>query len=460
MAKVPCDRIWVMKKLSLLFLLAIVGCGPAPTVQKRLSNSYIDSSTGTPVRLKAATETCDRTEGEFSYTLNYPSAIGRLTYKLVGAEPANDFLFLDSIAFEGEFERKLNIVNERRGKLYGSVSEKVIKPATALKLCPDQTYAYYSYEDASLKALMAIENSYRTMEKYVQNISPVKLLIAPIFHQKVIRQVRDELVHEKKTLVNNALYIPKDKTIVFLPVGVNEDGIAPFNGIPFWDVPLIGGHEYGHHIFSELTGNTNTSTRASSGPCFDNRQSLMPFSSTLNGRVINSDLVMNALDEAAADILAYYTLDNKLHNLHQMFCLAMNREVDSPIWVSNQRKTLNEETLDKFFNTEEVKISSCLYEVDFQDIHILGANVANFFHSLFEDMKLTKDQRMTLIIEWIKSLKRFNDDLNNRQPRRLLLEAIQNMLTSIRPYVEESGFDLCQKLSDRAPVLSAKNSCN
>lgn len=444
-----------MKFILILGAIFIAGCGISNKSTSNSRERYINSSSGSPLPLLPATKQCTSTSGEFEYEINFegisPIKVNVGTSNLTNLSPV-----ISSIDYAGEKEY---IEKVRTNRNFGRVRVKEISKPSQIKLCPNSKYQSGSYEDVALKASFVISQMFEVVKPIYQNFKPLNLKIAPIIHRTLIEKKGGEELRNKRILVSNALYSTSESAIIILPKGINEDGTISKS---LWDVPLVTAHEFGHHITASLLNRDDEGfQKFSSGLCFDNRFGNM---TVLNygeeNRKVSGRHIYKILDEAAADLFAYYGIDKNLHNLQYMPCLAMNRDVSSSTFMNGERKILDRQILANYFSEKNLDIKSCLLEVDYQDEHIIGAILANTIYNLLAQISISHQQKIKLLIDWLKEVgqtKKIVKKISNVDLIPAFLNILVAQLSNQYPHLNPK---FCGIISNQTPIYLDKYSCN
>lgn len=391
----------------LMALTFIVSCGPGQLVNKK-KKVYGERSLGIPLSLIHSQKKCsDQSQAQF-HQLSLLSRGEKTDYEVDFSQQSH---FVEKNEYAGEFHGKQQLLL--------LMLPQVVKAPKALKICPvEQNYEPNSYQDAALSILAPIKNFEKKYAQTVEalKLEPVKIRTAPLM--KLGNQY----------LINNAFYYSGTNEITFLPQGYDseEDKTLPFNGIPFWRFPMVSLHEYGHHIFTQLLKRARSLENLPPSEnkvqlCFDNGDELhgVQKDSDSDKRSVDTPmLAIGAINEAFADIFAYYS-DESGRGLDKMGCMSRSRDVESFYFLNLQRKRLTPEGLSDFLNEEVVEYTGCGSDVDFQDIHIVGAVFARAIYRALVYKPLTDEQKIKIIIDGVK---RFTSQVGDLSDNKEVLE--------------------------------------
>ncbi len=422
-----------MKKFILLNIVILVAysCGKKTTNK---SSRYVKKSIGTPIPLKFSKQSC-------LGSLDISDSIAKTDLYLQGdyssnvSIPINDKLMINSIKMGNEifsFRDDLEIKNSGKNYSY----------------CPDiDFYQKDTYEDATRSVETAL-SKFKT--KFADNLMElnlpdIKLWVAPMIEIKSIYREKNTKYDIRQFLINNAFYSYELGAMAFLPQGYQEDGDElPFDGVPLWKIPMVALHEYGHHIFEILIKDKWDyvfSKKTGVNPCIDPRGFVEKANKAVfDERVINFELVRGALHEGFADLVSSL-LGTDYASLENIGCMEGNREVHVARFTNWSDKTLDQDALDEFLSDTEAFYFGCGLDVDYQDIHIIGAIFARHVHVLFEELALTPEQRFELLVDWAKNLNKLKINTQSGNEKYNLKLTIMSMLT-----VAQKKFSLTDKV--------------
>lgn len=405
-----------MFRLSLILSLSMVliACGAQKVERAELT--FTETSEGTPKTYRFIEKSCDKLSAENLPTNPEIKLFNAGKYHTVEMESVSSNLIVNQLLLGGEVEEG----RLRNGGL------KELQPAKKFQYCfqPDELKEDH-FEDAALSILDPIikfEKRYKDLVTKNQ-IQPVNIRVLPRYHRLKPKAGRAANVIERRQLINNAFYSGSRKEIVFLPQGATKIGFIPFGGVPLWKHPMVPMHEYGHHVFRELTETQNKLALHTTPDsfCIDNRDTTFGYTYEHRGhyfvsdhkRKVNTKVAINALNEGFADIFSYYGNEKK-NDLKRFGCMFMSRDVNSFFFMSavnrkeigdEHKKILTQEALDSFLNESKKETKACNVETNFQNIHTIGAIYAHAFDKMLKQTKASKLEKLNILLSWLRKMK-------------------------------------------------------
>jgi len=444
-----------MKLFTLVSILTLFGCGMPSVDRVKVEESYVDSSTGTPILLEQDKRSCDES-GLFKFKL-----FKKLSdYNLI--ELSSSF---ETYSFEekGSLRNKMILGGEiidrlslssRSGKITSKRIEKI--NGKSYEMCVGKDFTDKEYlESVALKvdhALISVENKVKGT-RLSRFLKPINIRIHPKFSKEEVIISGSKKRTESKTLINNALFNYEFNEMIILPQGTNKNGIIPFNGVPLWDVPLVIAHEYGHYVFSKLYSsyfkNVAPYKISRAHLCYDNthkskdpktkitdhskeeakdenteQEYLFKFdteSKRSNGerggkntvsvtdssfyRTVDENTIIGAFNEGFADLFARYTMDDQ-YTVNGLGCLTKSRDVYSKNFLSGTEKVFTKEVINSFLSRIKESSESCFKNTNFQSLHSIGAIFAYGIDFLYTKLGLTKEEKLNEITKWVQSVNR------------------------------------------------------
>lgn len=433
--------------LYLTLVGLVVACGPTPKPKKKKTIVKAKESVGIPYKVNYSSQSCS---------------------KFMHATPPKTDLYIrgqySDVSLQYLFKSNIYSDVKLGGKYKNAIPEwfhlirdKVVDPVD-FKLCRTlEPYKDKTYEDAAVSALYPLlkfeKQFYEIIEKY--NPSEVELNIQP-----EIAIISDADVNIK---VNNAYYY--SNVITFLPQGVTRfegNDYIPFGGVPLWKIPMVVMHEYGHHLFAtifyhgdiHLHSDESIADVHDSGPCFNPAPEGEILASEIKKRTLDKNLARRALNEGFADIFAYYGSEEG-RSLLGLGCFTNSRDVESHIFRNGDLKKLNADALKEFLNEKTVHYSGCGTDVDFQDIHIVGAVYAHAIHTTLNKLVTTDEQKLEFIFDWVAKIGK--SYLSYKKPEQVLAGAVNAFIEVLRDKKVYSTYR-CQKMQGFFPGLTL-NEC-
>jgi hypothetical protein len=402
-----------MHYLLLILALVISSCGKkdsyAPT-----KDSFVKRSIGRAIPMTKIHPTCDRVAQSTSKEFGILRFIaGQMLGEQIDFSPiiqgttfsAKNTSFFHKVSYAGKYELHYQINSYEQETYLGG---KQLAKDKNLNVCPGSDYTSYpnSFEDASLASVVGIQMAKEQIQLAAPSIklNPVKLVIGPDY--KLVYKTTYRVQGKKKGMahiafVNNAFYNGGSGEIVFLPQGYVNKETLPFGGIPLWKIPMVGAHEYGHHVFKEIVVGKAMQNHQQSFHekfCWDSRRHHHEGSiSRASGR---GDTV-GAFNEGFADLIAFYALGPEVGSLKSIECMEKNREVNVAHFANGEAKQLSTDSYFKFMLGGDSP-NSCLAP-DYTDIHIIGAIFAHHFDILMTKLELGSQKKLKALLSWAKN---------------------------------------------------------
>lgn len=425
-----------MKKLSTVaVLLALVSCGKqvhekksGVTSPRKVSASHFSQN---PVQLKSMNVAPDGCSVE-SYTDQQRNL--NLSLFLAGESVDQERFFTNLI--EGLFVKDIggNIVSQsHKGQsilmkyvstddVITDESKEVSAPAV-VTVCPDvEKYEKGTVESAALNATYFISKTNRKVSELLPGvkIDPISVEVTPSIKKDLSVIVKGEVIwHYEAFETDNAYYAPGTNSITFLPH--SEEFRKAGLTMNFWEVPMVASHEYGHHIFQTLHPSGDQSALKN---CFGHF-GLVSAGEQEEKREVTNDDVLGALNEGFADLVSYYSLENNERGVKGVPCLDVTRDVSSKLFANGAAKVFSEAALSDFFSTKELEGPESCDVPNFQDIHIIGAIFANGAERLLSLSTETKDQRLSIVLNWLKEMQAKSADMRALAPAEFLKESLK-----------------------------------
>ena len=399
--------------------VVVASCGVQKKPKKAIDSVYGSKSLGIPVPLIISQKKC-------SQNIN-PAVLEVDLFKRGRSKP-----------FQVDFSEQSNLVErtEFAGSFRGrSQTELLNSPdiensAHTFEVCDiEGEYEQNTYQDAALSILAPIKNFENRFPELTQNLNlpEIKVRVAPLMRQG------------NKYLINNAFYYSGTREITFLPQGYDneEDFDLPLGGKPLWKFPMVALHEYGHHIFVEkMRAGTNNSNLPPMGLCFDNSPSLSHVNQNSSevgqAREVSKALAMVAVNEAFADIFAYYS-EPEGRGLLGMGCMTRSRDIESRRFFNRDPKTLGDEQINSFLSPVKEAYTSCDQMTNFQDPHIIGAVFSRAIFKFLQFRNISDERKISILLEWVN---RFIDRTQTvEDPKRVLKYAVDEFYQTANKYL-------------------------
>lgn len=350
-----------------------------------------------------------------------------------------------SVTFESSYNF---IINSSGGDARMALTSYI--PGTELEVCPEVLrYEPNTFEAAGLSTAFYVDRMYQRVGRVLTTrIPPVAIEVG----SKVVNErlnVRDGNLHLTPAYsVDNAMYLPQAQKIVFVPHGFEIRNYFTSN---FWQVPVIPSHEYGHHIFNLLSPDSSTSTGVVAN-CFGEkleRSNLVEIDAAAE-RTVTVDTVRGALNEGFADLLAYYSLDRDERSTIYVPLLSYNRNVESEHFNIGEAKNFQDRALSRFFSSS--RHTRTTLDVDYQDIHIIGAIFAHRTYRLLDSSVIKEEAKMEFLLDWARALRGLSRSLT---PQKYLDESMALMGQMYFDYFGPSRSSKhCQRVQELYPFSS------
>lgn len=441
--------------VGLLFLFFLVGCGPqaTPTAKEAIFPTEYSNN---PIILKLQNENCrsnsfSSSQTFFNLHLFLQGEEGTETHDF---SPLLQGLFLRNgtviaNSFHGE---RIEIMEKNRAYLRSA--------PRIIKLCPEEDgYSPDTVESAALNTTYFINKSHLRFTTIVTDVAvtPITLNITPAIIESILtKDYKGETTKKSKYRTDNAFYMPRVKSITFLPHSVEMRLLGMKNS--YWEVPFVASHEYGHHLFEMLYKDSQ-----GLGPdmmnCFGHSNEKKPLSlnKSLNQRKIKIEDVLNSYNEGFADLMAWYTLDPKERNVKGVKCLEVSRDVSSPRFYNGKPKVFSKEAVQSFFsNYIDNPFRSC-EEHSYQDTHVLGAIFAHNADSFLSELTNSDDEKLAAVVDWAKELKSERKKYLLASAETFLEETVKLFMDmSLERFGRVYDVEICSKINNVYPDLNIK----
>lgn len=412
--------------------ILFAACGPESTTSEpEKRNVYLNNINRTPISLFKEYESCEgaaaQSNSPYFYLTQFlrGSRLGRqldMSSALSGGELKG--FQIEQTFYDAEMRFTKTV---REGRLVGSEFE-ITKSPRAMSICPGiKSYQRYSYENASMNATYAISKTVERLREVNYSAGTrVKVYVSPYTIERRVVELRDRIIKEDLRLTDNAFYLPHLSSVVFMPQSEESRDGGGFGNIPLWEVPMVGSHEYAHHVFHSVMNSASAELADYNHSCFTQNpveaQAQALQVDSVGPRTVGVADVLGALNEGFADLIAYYTLDEGERGLRGVVCMETSREVGSAVFPNNEPKLFSENMMDTFLSGIPQESVGC-FDPNFQQIHTVGAVFANVSERLMSSMGLTKKQKLSLMITWLK-------DMNKAHPRISSLGAERYLVKS------------------------------
>ena len=315
-----------------------------------------------------------------------------------------------------------------------------------------------SVNDQAMSALYPFYEIQKRIHHFWPKERSIKLRFLPkIQVTQSIRNEQDLSVHETKTKVNNAYYHYANQEIAFLPMAKTAYGRLPLKGVPFWKLPLVGAHEYGHHLFSKLMPRfmkEYKSRMQSEHGCFV-EDSLEKKSSSHFFRLVD------AFNEGFADLFAHMVLKEKGIDYKGLGCIEKDRMATSESFSDGTMKSLTKDVISRYFTGSSGGTSrpSCYQRVNLRDPHKLGAIFAHVATELLKHIDASEDEKMALIFQWPKMVNMEFDFLQSISVEESFVELTRLFVDKLFKSHALSERKFCRIIEKKIPILDYRDYC-
>ena len=284
---------------------------------------------------------------------------------------------------------------------------EVVNDAQNLRVCSKKVdYPRNSVEGvgrAALGNLATALHFYETIPAASTKLSNAALLVLPRI--ETVFEDSDEIT----VSVDNLAYSPNyrgNPTFVIYPKGAKSVREGRWLNVNFWEVPWAIAHEFGHHVFNTHSGIVG-STRGIFNflPLFG--EPLQAQSGAV--RKINNEELLIAVNEAFADLYAYYTLGGDPGVTDPLDCFQNTRDAGSSVFIDGTSKVMTAEVLATFTSNRAVAAPQSCKTPSFQEVHSIGAIIAYGIEQVYSAVVLTNGQanskeqlKASLLLAWAK----------------------------------------------------------
>jgi hypothetical protein len=273
--------------------------------------------------------------------------------------------------------------------------------------------------------------------------------VAPIIRKDIkFRGGPNHKMHTDGYETDNAYYSSEDKQITFLPQ--SKRASLKESNTPYWQIPMVASHEYGHNIFQTLILDNASSELKHSGACFQNHTTMKNSIYKVLGELRDNtpNFAMGSMNEGFADLIAFYAIAKGERKLTAVECFAKNREVESPVFGSGQSKNFNKESLQLINTQKSQKPDRDCTTPDYQEIHDVGALFAYGANYLISKSTDDKSKRLTIILIWAKKLATEYSELENLEAGEFLFASLELVLKATLQESSTAVFDKCALMDE------------
>ena len=284
-------------------------------------------------------------------------------------------------------------------------------------ICVDERIALQSLEQESLDIVSAVDFAYKSSKSSFDKfpnveVKPINVTVQGNLIHYYHLKVDDEIIYEGEgeTVVDNAFYA--NERITFTPQGKSS-----VENTPYWQIPFVAAHEYGHHVFAtffafgkKYSGSKTQvgcfSKRAHNNTTFKHRDKPQLINSLLDvfsvDNIAKNKRLLSALNEGFADIYARYaSFDYSL----TIDCFKDSREVDSSKFAGQEDKILTTEIINYYVDSEKTYSGATTCDdYNYEDSHHIGTVIVHGFHAMMKDVRLSRSERIFVLIKWLQNM--------------------------------------------------------
>lgn len=292
-------------------------------------------------------------------------------------------------------------------------------------ICPEEVmYERNTIESAALNASYFISKTSRAVvaaDKSV-NLPAIKLIVSPKIKVTFRPSAKSQSTRTGYR-ADNAYYNPIEKSITFLPHSQEwrDAGITA----SFWEVPMVGSHEYGHHIFQTLVSpyRSGSAIQNVETHCFG--KNIVENSGAYGSNVNDKTMILSAYNEGFSDLISYYSLSDLERSLTGVTCLEVSRDVGSATFYDGVAKKFSTRALLGFLSplgfATEPEAFGC-QKTNFQSIHNIGAIFAHNADKIVSSFSAEKEEKLSVTLAWAKNLAISRIRLNSLAKERYMQE--------------------------------------
>lgn len=230
-------------------------------------------------------------------------------------------------------------------------------------------------------------------------------------------------------------------TITFYP---QSEEFIKITGLktPFWEIPMVGAHEFGHHLFDKIFPQLTpviSEVKKNISSCFHNEmQNKLMQKSVQNkmkdseGRTSGGSYAYSSLHEGIGDLISFYALSEGEGSLTGINCMKKSRDVNSEVFGDGTEKVMNYSVVSimnsKSFLAPTSKDCNVPY---FQDNHAIGAIFAHNFDKIISKFTSDRMKKLQILIKWGQESSKHQDKLNEMTSSRYIAEVTKILFKTI-----------------------------
>ncbi len=406
--------------------------------------------------------------GVGAYVLDYTNQIDGLLIKSVKGKPISGTKYgqESESVYTASYNEWSEVYEYKMG------AENITSVEKELGVCPEDTYyGEYTFEGSALSWSYSVTKTFEAINEVLPEASfkAVDMHISPL--QKTVMTFDGgdydnfEYIAYK---TDNAYYNPMDQSLTILPQSQEQKSQG---NLPFWEIPMVASHEYGHHVFQTLAMSSSNSSgvlgEMKVHNCFETEQSHAAVSDKFKNHYASEkassrgellSFIVGSINEGFADLISYYTLDNDERSVNGVSCFVKNRDVGSTLFGDDSKKDFRAEVsvyMDLNYKVE--KDRDCTTP-DHQEIHSVGAIFASVVNQYLSSEKLTKGQKLKVILQYAQELGKI-DNLPTKTPSKFMLYSLEKIaeLTKALKGEEASSNDCIAIMEEYFPGTFENN---
>jgi hypothetical protein len=367
-----------------------------------------------------------------------------------------------------------------------------------------------SVEAAALHMKKAVDDAFIFYRKVQEHAPQLKLPAMPPVGLGLFPQYKKDVKRIEQTIrmdgsrsqsatqtvtieTDNAFYSPfADDTlspslyaISVIPQSAEARQQGLFNSKGLWEFPVVIHHEYGHHVFQMLFGDSTVVSFQAYLDYWQSHRSLHAIHGSLGASdhsgnpekskerlafLSSPGYVFGSLNEAFADLFAHYSL-KEAKGLFDISCFKQTRDVLSPVMYGGLSKIWNDAIWKETFDistrlgadnvdkNDASPLELCS-QPSFDDIHVVGAVIAHTVDAAFQTVVVARPETMTpalfksgLLMKWLQDL-RVSDEVLELSSKQTLSRILNTALgTALTALGERDKLEFCSVVQQKFPVM-------
>lgn len=296
--------------------------------------------------------------------------------------------------------------------------EIIKSPAKELDVCPSEvTYNPFTYESSGLNISNSITKTYEKVAAHGIELDAVSVRVAPFLYQDIrLKGAPGGNTRKFGYEVDNAYYNPRNKEITFLPQSKTYQ--KKRDSTPYWQMPMVGSHEYGHHIFTSLVGDSVAKSIEFTKNCFQGHDKTVKFfaQGEVGSKRDNSyKFALGSINEGFADLIAKYTLSSEESSMTNIICFEDNRDAGNDSFKEGAKKIFDKNALNLIDGEQTVRAPKSCNQPNFQEIHHVGAVFAYSADKILSAYSEDSDLKLKVLLQFAKELRTRQDALVSKK---------------------------------------------